>query len=198
MRFHPLLPSFWGFSFALGRGVSLFGGIQHSPVDGCSVSCNFWVLTGEDEHMSFHLCPSTMPQDLVHFRTQEKEAVTPKRLTQTCLWASRSLWQRLGMVVACCRVRGIECSSVCMGPFEGDSHYLHYPCHSLALGQTTGREHSPTHQQKIGLKIYWAWLHPSEQYPGPPQSVSPIKKLHEALILIHQRAERTKTTITGN
>ena len=26
-----------------------------------------------------------------------------------------------------------------------------------------GREHSPTHQQKIGLKIYWAWPHPSEQ-----------------------------------
>ena len=25
---------------------------------------------------------------------------------------------------------------------------------SFALGQTTGREHSPTHQQKIGLKIY--------------------------------------------
>ena len=25
---------------------------------------------------------------------------------------------------------------------------------SLASGQTTGREHSLTHQQKIGLKIY--------------------------------------------
>ena len=25
---------------------------------------------------------------------------------------------------------------------------------SLASGQTTGREHSPTHKQKIGLKIY--------------------------------------------
>ena len=28
----PLLPSCWGFFFALGCGVSLFGGIQHSPV----------------------------------------------------------------------------------------------------------------------------------------------------------------------
>ena len=28
---------------------------QHSPVDGCSaVSCNFGVLTGEDEHTSFY------------------------------------------------------------------------------------------------------------------------------------------------
>ena len=33
-----------------------FGGIQHSPVNGCSVaSCNFGVLTGEDEqHTSFY------------------------------------------------------------------------------------------------------------------------------------------------
>ena len=32
-----------------------FGGIQHCPVDGCSiVSCNFRVLTGEDDCMSFH------------------------------------------------------------------------------------------------------------------------------------------------
>ena len=51
----PLLPSSWGFSFALGRGVSFFGGIQHSPVNGCSVaSCNFGVLAGEDECMSFY------------------------------------------------------------------------------------------------------------------------------------------------
>ena len=51
----PLLPSFWGFSFALGHGVSFFGGIQHPPVNGCSaVSCNFGVLTGEDECTSFY------------------------------------------------------------------------------------------------------------------------------------------------
>jgi len=46
--------SCWGFSFALGRGASFFGGIQHSPVDGCSAaSCSFGVLTGEDERMSY-------------------------------------------------------------------------------------------------------------------------------------------------
>ena len=49
-----LLPSCWGFSFALGCGA-LFGGIQHSPVSGCSAaSCNFGVLEGEDEHGSFY------------------------------------------------------------------------------------------------------------------------------------------------
>ena len=36
-------------------------------------------------------------------------------------------------------------------------YYLHYLHHSLASGQTTGRKHSPAHQQKIGLNIYW-WL----------------------------------------
>ena len=50
----PLLPSYWDFSFALGHGVS-FGVIQFSPVDGYSAtSCNFGVLTEEDEHMSFY------------------------------------------------------------------------------------------------------------------------------------------------
>ena len=50
----PLLPSCWGFSFALRRGVSFFSGIQHSPVHGCSAtSFNFGVLV-EDECMSFY------------------------------------------------------------------------------------------------------------------------------------------------
>ena len=50
----PLIPSFWVFSFALGCGV-YFGGIQHSPVYGCSaLSYNFGALTGEDEHVSFY------------------------------------------------------------------------------------------------------------------------------------------------
>ena len=51
----PLLPSCWGFSFALGCGVSCFGMIQHSSVHGCSAaSCNFGVLAREDERMSFY------------------------------------------------------------------------------------------------------------------------------------------------
>ena len=36
-------------------GIFFFGGIQHSPVNGCStMSCNFGVLTEEDECMSFY------------------------------------------------------------------------------------------------------------------------------------------------
>ena len=48
---------------------------------------------------------------------------------------------------------GTESGGVFLAPFEGGRHYLHYLHHSLVPGQTTGREHSPTHQQKIGLKI---------------------------------------------
>ena len=47
-----------------------------------------------------------------------------------------------------------KCNSICLGPFEGGCHYRHYLHHSLASDQTIGREHSPTHQQKIGLKVY--------------------------------------------
>ena len=51
----PLLTSCWGFSFALGCGVSFFGGIQHSLVNGHSaVTCSFGILAGEDECMSFY------------------------------------------------------------------------------------------------------------------------------------------------
>ena len=40
-----LCPWMWG----------IFGGIQHSPVYGCSaLSYNFGALTGEDEHVSFY------------------------------------------------------------------------------------------------------------------------------------------------
>ena len=52
----PLLPSCWGFSFALVCGVSFFGGIQHSPVDGSAASCDFGVLTGE-----MSACSSALP-----------------------------------------------------------------------------------------------------------------------------------------
>ena len=87
--------------------------------------------------------------------------------------------------------------TACLGPLEGGRHYLHHLHGSLASGQTTGREHSPAHQQKIGFKIYWAWAH-QNKIQFPPQSVSPIRKLPKPFILIHQRADRLKTTITEN
>ena len=96
----------------------------------------------------------------------------------TCLWVCRSLRQRRGSAVACCKVQGTQCSSACMGPFGGSRHYLHYLHHSFASGQTTGRDHSQAQQQKIQLKIYWTWSRPSEQ-----DSVSPSVSLTLSLTL---------------
>ena len=58
-------------------------------------------------------------------------------------------------------------------------HYLHY---SLVSGQTAEREHSPSHQQKIGLKIYWAWPRPSEQDRFPLSQSLPSGVLYKPLI----------------
>ena len=82
---------------------------------------------------------------------QRKEQGPHKGLTQTCPGVSRSLQWRHGLEVACCKVGGTECSSACMGLFEGGHHFLHYLHHSLASSQITGREYSPANQQKIGL-----------------------------------------------
>ena len=68
-------------------------------------------------------------------RPKRKEQWPHKRLTQTCLWVSGSLWQRRRLAVAWCRAGGTECSSTCMGSFEGGHHYLHYLHHSLATGK---------------------------------------------------------------
>ena len=40
------------------------------------------------------------------------------------------------------------------------------------FGLRPNNRHSPSHQRKIGLKIYCAWPHPSEQDPVSP-TVSP-------------------------
>ena len=114
----------------------------------------------------------TQTEPCVHQDPEERSSGPHKRLTQTCLRVSRSLRWRYGLEAACCRVGGGECGS----------HYIHYLHHSLVSGQTTGRIHSPAHQQKIGLKIYRAWPHPSEQDPVSPSvtlshqeaSISPL------------------------
>ena len=142
--------------------------------------------------------PGRIKQNLVHTRTQEKGAVTPQEITQTCPWVSKSLWQRYGTAVACFRVGGNDCSSAWMQPCEGGLHYLHYLHHGLTSGQKTVREHRPAHQQKSGLKIYWAWPHRSEQDPGLLCQSLPSGSFHKTLIFLHQRADRLKTKITEN
>ena len=101
-------------------------------------------------------------QNFVSTRSQEKREVTPQKtgpdLPVSVQESSGVAWVSSGLLQGW----GSKCDSACTGPFEGAHHYLHYFHHSLVPGQITGREQSPTHQQKIGLKIYWAWPPPSE------------------------------------
>ena len=109
----------------------------------------------------------------------------------------RSLWQRHGSAVACCRVGGTEYSVVCMGPFEGGHHYLHYLHHSLASGQITGRKPCPSTENWI--KDLLSMALPIRTRPSFPLSQSlPSESFHKPLILLHQRADRMKTTTTEN
>ena len=93
-------------------------------------------------------------QNLVHTRIQEKGAVTPGETDQDWPGSDQESPVEARLAVACCRAGGTECSGAGIGPAEGGHHYLHYLHSSLASGQVTGREHNPTHQQKIELKIY--------------------------------------------
>ena len=96
-----------------------------------------------------------------------------------------SLQWRCGFTVACCRVKGhwlqqsgeAQCAGI--SPSGGGQHY---PYHSLASDQTTGREHSLTHQQKFGLKIYWAWPFPPEQEPVLPTASPSHKEASTSLL----------------
>ena len=51
--------------------------------------------------------------------------------------------------VACCRVGGPDCSSACLGPFEGGHHYLHYLHQSLLPGKEQGGNTGPPINRKL-------------------------------------------------
>ena len=139
-------------------------------------------------------------QNLVHTRTQEKGSVTPQRVTQTCPWVSRNLWQRRGSAVACCRVVGTKCSSICIGPFERGHHYLHYLHHSLVPSNTNReRTQPPASINRNWIKDLLCVASPIRARPSLPFRQSlPSGSFYKPLILIHQRADRLKTTMTEN
>ena len=88
-------------------------------------------------------------QNLVCTRTQEKGAVTPLETDPDMPMSVQESLEEAKVSSGLHRVGGTECSSACIGPFEGGHHYLHYLHHNLASGQITGREHSATLQRKL-------------------------------------------------
>ena len=95
----------------------------------------------------------------MHTRTQEKGAVTPQETDPDLpvrVWESLAeAWVISGLPLGQGHwlQQSWEAWHADISPFKGSQHYCHYPYHSLAWGQITEREHSPTHKQKTGLKI---------------------------------------------
>ena len=79
------------------------------------------------------------------------------RDSQTCQWVLSVSWGGMGQ-----QWPATESETLTAAVLGG-----------MLAGQTTWREHSHTHQQKTGLKIYWAWPCPQEQDPIFP-TVSPF------------------------
>ena len=93
---------------------------------------------------------------------------------------------------------GTECSSACMGPFEGGRHYLHYP--TIVWTQVNSREGiQPQPSTENWIKDLLGMALPIRTRLSFPLSQSlPSGSFHKLLILLHQRADRIKTTITEN
>ena len=101
MGFSPLLLSCWSFSFALGCEVSFSGGIQPSPVDGCSAaSFNSGVLAEENECTSLFFAISSARTSTKKWRShhsQQKskmqylDAIFQKRQNDLCSFLRQTI-----------------------------------------------------------------------------------------------------------
>ena len=166
----------WSLAWRILR-ITLLSEAPEKPSDGCS--------------SSVHL--TAAPWGTLSQVTQPScsRITDPQKFCR--IWSIQESPQRCESAVACCWVRGTECNIVSTNPFEGGLHYLHYPHHSLALGQTTEREH-PSTENYIKDLLSIATHQNNTQFPS--QSISPSGSFHKPLILIHQRPDRRKTTIT--
>ena len=111
----------------------------------------------------------------------------PQKTDPDCLWVSRSLQQRCGSGVACCRVGDTKCSSVCMDPFAGGRHYIHYLHDSLVSGlMSNNREGTQPHPSTENwTKYLLSMALPIRTRPTFPHSQSlPSGSFHKPLITL--------------
>ena len=135
---------------------------------------------------------------------RRKEQWPHKRLSQTSLWVFGSLQHRHGSTNSGLpqgqrywQQQSWEAQCTGTSPCGGGHHYPTIETANSTSGQTTGREHSPTHQQEIGLKIYWAWPCPPDQDLVFP-TASPSHQDVRLWTPIPQRADIMETTIREN
>ena len=111
-----------------------------------------WKSAGFNCRTSTELRKQTLgghKQNLVYTRIQEKGAVSPQETEPdlpVCAWGSLvKAWVDSGLLQGQQPWLRQSWEAQCV---EGGCHYCHCPYHRLASGQTTPKEHSPTHQQK--------------------------------------------------
>jgi len=73
-----------------------------------------------------------------------------KRLSQTCLWTSRSLWQRCGSTVVCLGVRGTDYNNPGISPNEGGVITAITPTIVWPQAKLQGGNTAPTINRKLG------------------------------------------------
>ena len=127
-----------------------------------------------------------------------KEQRPHKRLTQTCLGVSSSLRWRCGSVVARGRVGGTVCGSACMDLLKEVA--IIFITSIIVWPQVDKRKGTQPHPSRENwIKDLLSMVLPIRTKPSFPLSKSPPSvSFHKPFILLHQRADRLKTTITEN
>ena len=137
-------------------------------------------------------------QNIVCTKTQEKGAVTPQEIDPDLPVSVQKSLTEAWVVGSYCSVGGTVCSSTCVGPFEGGCRYLHYLHHSLASGQIMeGTQPCPSTENWIKDLLSMAPVMKTRTIFPLSQSLL-SGSFHKLLILLHQRADRMKTSITEN
>ena len=128
---------------------------------------------------------------------RRKEQRPHKRLTQTCPGVSRSLQRRRGSVAACCRVGGIDCSSTAWNLLKEVT--IVSITSTIVWPLVNKREGTQLHPSTENwIKDLLSMATPIRRRPSFSLSQSlPWGSFHKPLIL-HQREDRLKTTITEN
>ena len=137
-----------------------------------------------------HVCLYKV-QNFVHTRSQEIGAVSPQ---ETELYLPVSVQESLVEAWVNCGLLqspGTKYNSVCTSPCEGQ-HYHNYPHHSLPRPNNRERT-QPCPSTENWIKDLLS-MRPS----FPFSQCLPSGSFHKPLILIHQRADRMKNTITEN
>ena len=143
-------------------------------------------------------------QNSVCTRTQEKGAVTSQEtesdLPVNVLESLEEAWVDSGLLWGQRHWLQQSWEPCCagIGPFAGGHHYCHYPYHSLASGKLQGSKTAPPLSRNLDYRFTEHCLTHQSKTQLSPQPVPPSRKLPKPLILIHEKADRMKTTVAEN